>query len=111
MLFIESRAFSRRFSAITGDSWDEVLCGIQEELLQSPERGSMVRGLGGIRKARCGSAKRRKGKRGGYRYLYLYLKHKEHTHLLFFLDKGEQEDLTNTQRAILRELVAEIKRA
>ena len=44
-----------------------------------------------------------------YLYLYLYLKHRDHIHLLFLLDKGEQEDLTTEQRRNLRLIVAELK--
>jgi hypothetical protein len=52
----------------------------------------------------------RKSKRGGYRYMHLYLKHRDHLHLLFLLDKDEQEDLTTEQRRNLRLMVAELKR-
>jgi len=52
---------------------------------------------------------RAKGKRAGCRYLYLFLAYKDHLHLLFLLDKDEQEDLTPAERGILRRLVAEIK--
>ncbi|HXM93299.1 MAG TPA: hypothetical protein VOA64_03445 [Candidatus Dormibacteraeota bacterium] len=48
--------------------------------------------------------------RGGYRYMHLYLKHRDHLHLLFLLDKDEQEDLTTEQRRNLRLMVAELKR-
>ena len=50
-----------------------------------------------------------KGKRGGYRYMHLYLRHRDHVHLLFLLDKDEQEDLTTEQRRNLRLMVAELK--
>ncbi len=50
------------------------------------------------------------GKRGGYRYMHLYLKHRDHLHLLFLLDKDEQEDLTTEQRRNLRLMVSELKR-
>jgi len=46
----------------------------------------------------------------GYRYMHLYLKHRDHVHLLFLLDKDEQEDLTTEQRRNLRLMVAELKR-
>jgi hypothetical protein len=78
-------------------------------LLGSPSRGRMVSGLGGIRKGRCANPGRGKGKRGGYRYLYLFLARQDHVHLLFLLDKDEQEDLNSAERAILRRLVAEIE--
>ena len=43
-------------------------------------------------------------------YMHLYLKHRDHLHLLFLLDKDEQEDLTTEQRRNLRLMVAELKR-
>ncbi len=69
----------------------------------------MVTGLGGIRKARTTNPGRGKGKRGGFRYLYLYLEHRSHVHLLFLLDKNEQDDLNPVERNQLRSLVARIK--
>jgi hypothetical protein len=42
--------------------------------------------------------------------MHLYLKHRDHLHLLFLLDKDEQEDLTIEQRRNLRLMVAELKR-
>ena len=83
---------------------------IQEDLLKNPSLGDMVRGLGGIRKARCSNPARGKGKRGGFRYLYLYLEDRAHIHLLYLLDKNEQADLSNEERNALRSLVEEIKR-
>ncbi len=51
-----------------------------------------------------------KGKRGGFRYLYLYLEIRRHIHLLYLLDKNEQEDVSEEQRRQMREWAAEIKR-
>ena len=50
--FIESQPFTRKLHRLAGDGADEVLRAIQGELGRKPDRG--------------------KGKRGGYRYLYLY---------------------------------------
>ena len=110
MVFIESQPFTRRLQRLAGASADEVLRQIQEDLLKNPDRGDVVEGLGGIRKARLANPARGKGKRGGYRYMHLYLKHRDHIHLLFLLDKDEQEDLTLEQRKNLRLLVAELKK-
>ena len=71
----------------------------------------MPRKLGGLRKDRIANPARGKGKRGGFRYLYLYLKARNHIHLLFLLDKGEQEDLTAEQQKDIRALVAQLKAA
>ena len=93
-----------------GDSADDLLRAIQSELVEKPDRGAMVSGLGGIRKARVANPARGKGKRGGFRYLYLYLQQKQHIHLLLLLDKNEQEDLNEEQRRQAREWVAQIKK-
>jgi len=109
--FIESRVFTRRLQSLAGDGAEQVLRAIQTELVKKPDRGAMVPGLGGVRKARLANPTRGKGKRGGYRYLYLYLETKQHIHLLVLLDKNEQEDASEEQRKQIRELVAQIKRA
>ena len=88
-----------------------VLSVIQEDLLKNPNRGDLVQGLGGIRKARVGNPLRGKGKRGGFRYLFLYLENRSHIHLLYLLDKDEQEDLSNEERKALRALVGQIREA
>lgn len=109
MVFIESRLFTQRLAELAGDSAGNVLERIQADLLERSEKGSVVRGLGGIRKARASNPSRGKGKRGGFRYLYLYLERRGHIHLLFLLDKGEQEDLSEDQGKALRRMVAELK--
>lgn len=108
MVFIESRAFTRRLRQLAGDQELQVLSAIQSALARNPLAGSLVRGLGGIRKARAGNPARGKGKRGGFRYLYLYLLRRSHIHLLLILDKQEQEDLSEAQRAILREMARQV---
>ena len=108
--FIESRRFTRRLHELAGDAADELLRAIESDLEQNPDRGALVPGLGGIRKARIGNPGRGKAKRGGFRYLYLYLQQRQHIHLLMLLDKGEQEDVTEAERKRMREWVAEIRK-
>jgi len=69
----------------------------------------MIKGLGGIRKARVSNPGRGKGKRGGFRYMYLYLERRNHVHLLFVFDNDEQEELNTAQRTFLKQLVDRIK--
>jgi hypothetical protein len=66
--FIESRPFTRKLHQLTGENADQVLRAIQTELQRRPDRGALVPGLGGIRKARLANPSRGKGKRGGLRY-------------------------------------------
>jgi hypothetical protein len=110
VVFIESAAFTLRLRELAGESAEEVLNAIQDDLVANPQRGSMVQGLGGIRKARTGNPRRGKGKRGGFRYWYLFLERRDHIHLLILLDKDEQEDLDFRQRATLRRMTEELKR-
>jgi hypothetical protein len=107
--FIESRIFTRRLHQLAGDSSDEVLREIQADLLRNPDRGRLVPGLGGIRKARVANPARGKGKRGGFRCLYLYFQSEQKVGLLYLLDKDEQEDLNAAERKILRGLALEGK--
>ena len=109
VVFIESKVFTRRLHELAKDSADTVLADIENGLLENPVRGDMVKGLGGVRKARISNPARGKSKRGGFRYMYLYLERREHVHLLFLFDKDEQEDLNPAQRAFLRQLVERIK--
>jgi hypothetical protein len=111
VVFIESKVFTRRLRELAKNSADAVLANIQSSLLDDPVRGDMVKGLGGIRKARISNPARGKGGHGGFRYMYLYLERREHIHLLFLFDKNEQEDLNPAQRAFLRELVEHIKKS
>jgi len=110
VLFIESRAFTARLEQLAESAAAEVLLRIEEDLLANPVRGNTVQGLGGIRKARVSNPARGKGKRGGFRYFFLYLERRQHIHLLFLLDKDEEEDLSTEERRVLRSLVEGIKR-
>ena len=110
MVFIESRVFSRRLLAVGENASVEVLSAIQSDLLANPERGRVVQGLGGIRKGRAADPGRGKGKRGGFRYLYLYFVSDQEIYLLYLFDKDEREDLSPEERKLLRDLAAECKR-
>ncbi len=52
---------------------------------------------------------RSKGKRGGYRVLYLDVPHREKTYLLYFYGKDEAEDLTPQEKKSFKELASILK--
>ena len=108
--FVESKPFTRKLHQLAGDRADQLLRAIQGDLDQKPDRGAMVPGLGGVRKARVANPGRGKGKRGGFRYLYLYLEKRERSHLLILLDKNEQEDVSEEQRRQIRAWVTQLKK-
>jgi hypothetical protein len=109
MVFIESRIFSARLEELAGKSAADVLSQIQRDLILNPEKGSLLHGLGGMRKARSSNPARSKGKRGGFRYFYMYLQNRQHIHLLLLLDKNEQADITNAELKALKRLVDAVK--
>jgi mRNA-degrading endonuclease RelE of RelBE toxin-antitoxin system len=108
--FIESPAFTRRLHQLAGDSAEELLNAIQRELSEKPDWGTMVPASTACGRARIANLGRGKGKRGGYRYLYLYFERRQYIHLLIVLDKNEQEDASDEQRKQMRGWVAQIKK-
>lgn len=106
---VEFPSFSRKLARIAAAAADEVLWAIQSNLLKDPLRGDKIQGLGGIRKARTADPFRKKGKRGGFRYLYIYFLD-EQIALLYLFDKNEKQDLTKEDRKILAALAAEANR-
>jgi hypothetical protein len=109
LVFIEFRIFTERLHRFAKGDADIVLRAIQEDLLDNPQRGTVVPGLAGIRKARAENPARGKGKRGGFRCRYYFLESYDEIYLLFLFDKGEQEDLNEKQKAALRSVMAELK--
>ena len=104
--FVESKAFSKQVRELSG----EVLANIQSDLVQNPERGALVKGTHGVRKARLADPTSSRGKSGSYRYLYLYLEHAGRIHLLYLFSKSEQADLSSEQRRIIGALSQEIRK-
>lgn len=107
--FLETPVFTEQLAELGGKQQLELLYAIQEDLLADPERGDMVKGLGGVRKARIAAPGKPEGKSGGYRYLYLYFELRGRIMLLFIFDKREQDDLDAEQRKELAALVNILK--
>ncbi|QQR79526.1 MAG: hypothetical protein IPJ69_09190 [Deltaproteobacteria bacterium] len=63
-LFVEAEGFRKRIDQLKQPL---LLRLIQNEILKDPHRGTVIPGLGGLRKIRIGDVEKGKGKRGGYR--------------------------------------------
>lgn len=83
---------------------DELLSGLQQELLNDPDAGVVMPGCGGLRKLRAADPKRGKGKRGGVRVIYLHVAEADVIVLMDIYGKDEQEDLTTDQKKVLKRL-------
>ncbi len=104
--FVESTLFKKAFSEVVPlDS----LKNLQIEILKDPGAGSLIVGTGGIRKMRFGSESR--GKRGGWRILYLDLPEVKVCHLLFAYTKVDSENISAEEKKILKDLADRIKRS
>ncbi len=79
-----------------------------EKLAKNPKVGDVVSGTGGVRKTRLKSAS--KGKRGGFRVCYFYFQVKERIYLFHIFGKNEQENLTEEEKKILRDLANYFKK-
>lgn len=104
--FVESKVFYKRVRELPG----EVLTNIQTDLMQNAERGALVKGTHGVRKARVADPASVRGKSGSYRYLYLYLAHAGRIHLLYLFSKGEQSELSPEQKKIVSALSQGIRK-
>ena len=102
--FVETSVFTKRLVQITDD---DTYRRFQAELAANPEKGKLIQGAGGLRKARM--AARGKGKRGGARVIYLYLETAMVIYLVYVYDKGEADDLTAAQKKELKTIAEAIK--
>ncbi len=103
MEFIETPTFTRLLTALLSD--DEYL-GLQNVLLDDPSRGSLIKGGGGIRKLRHALTGR--GKSGGIRVIYYWIRDDQQIFMLLVYPKSKKDDLTDRETAMLRELVKEL---
>ncbi|MEK6285056.1 MAG: toxin [Acidobacteriota bacterium] len=89
----------------------KVLFAIEDDLLKNPERGDVIQGTHGARKARIGDPAFRRGKRGGYRYIYAYFPEYHHIILLYLFAKNDAADLSAKVKKQLAQFVSQIKGA
>ena len=103
MLFVETRIFTQQAAALLDD---EDLRGLQNLLLEKPNRGAVVSGTGGLRKLRLALPGR--GKRGGARVIYCWQDDQDRIFFFLIYPKSAKDDLTPNEKTILKQLVKEL---
>ena len=103
MLFIETPIFTKLVTELISD--DEYR-KLQLSLVLRPGAGKIIPGSGGLRKIRWKSGG--SGKRGGFRLIYFWDVPEDIVYMLLIYKKSKQEDLTQNQLKILRNLVKEL---
>ena len=101
LVFVEWSSFSRRRAELLTE---EEFRALQNEIIQTPEKGKLIPGSGGLRKIRLGV--QGSGKSGGARVIYYYVVIADRIHLLYLYRKNEQEDLTADQMNAIRKAIA-----
>ena len=97
----ETSIFSRRADALLGREDRAALINV---LASDPLAGSLVPGLGGIRKLRFAPSGR--GKSGAFRVIYYFAAVNRPILALLIYAKNEQENITPKQRDALLSLIA-----
>ncbi len=107
LLFVEATIFTVRVRELLND---ETYLAFQNELVRNPEKGTVMQGCGGLRKARVAEPRRSKGKRSGCRVIYLYIPEVNRIDLLAVYSKDVQDDLTENQRKAMKALAEQARR-
>ena len=102
MKIIETSVFTKRLkNLLTEEDYRK----LQNEIILNPEKGKLISGSGGLRKIRF--ALPGKGKSGGVRIIYYWIKSKGLILMLLIYPKNEQDNLTVDQLKVLKKLVEE----
>ena len=104
LTFIETTTFTRLITDLVDD---DNYAEFQQQLAAHPEKGGPMSGCGGVRKIRMALPGR--GKSGGARVCYLYLKQNEVIYLLYVFTKCDADNLSADGKKAVRILAQQIK--
>lgn len=99
--FIQTNVFTREWEELGFTDTD--LRRLENELLQNPKVGKVIRGTGRMRKMRF--AFKGRGKSGSTRECYVDFEIKETIFLLAVFAKNELENLSQSERNILKKQI------
>ncbi|WP_237388433.1 type II toxin-antitoxin system RelE/ParE family toxin [Xenorhabdus sp. Sc-CR9] len=101
--FIETQMFTRQIKQI---ATDDELKELQRELIESPDKGDIIRGTGGLRKIRMAIGLQ--GKSSSARVIY-FLATEEIIYLVMAYPKNIKDSLTNAEKIALKKLTKLLK--
>lgn len=101
--FIETPMFTRQIKQI---ATDDELKELQKLLIESPDKGDLIRQTGGLRKIRMATGTQ--GKSGSARVIY-FLATEEIIYLVMAYPKSTKDSLTATEKADLKKLTKLLK--
>ncbi len=101
--FIETPIFTRQIKQI---ATDDELKELQKTLIESPDKGDLIRHTGGLRKIRMATGIQ--GKSGSARVIY-FLATDEIIYLVMAYPKSTKDSLTDAEKADLKKLTKLLK--
>jgi len=101
--FIETPMFTRQIKQI---ATDDELKELQKLLIESPDKGDLIRQTGGLRKIRMATGTQ--GKSGSARVIY-FLATEEIIYLVMAYPKSTKDSLTDAEKADLKKLTKLLK--
>lgn len=104
--FVNLSMFDKKWEEMGLD--DDDLLRLQNELLNSPQKGDVIKGTGGLRKMRFKVGD--KGKRGGVRVCYVDFVVYERIYLVTAYPKSNKENLTDEERASIAKMIDVLER-
>lgn len=105
--FINSALFTRIFDQLIASK--KLLNEEFEQLvINNPQTGDVIPGLGGLRKSRIKSSS--KGKRGGFRIDYLDFPEEGITYYIVIYPKNVKADLSPDEKKIILQMITELKK-
>ena len=100
LVFKETDIFTKLITQLLSDDEYKEL---QEHLIERPDAGVVIEGTAGLRKVRW--AAKGGGKSGGVRIIYYWITEDCQIYMLLAYPKSKQDNLTATQKKVLKALV------
>lgn len=99
--FIQTREFSSNWDRLGFD--DEDLRKLEFNIMSNYDKYPVIKGTGGLRKARY--ARRDRGKRGGVRVCYVDFVMEETIYLITVYPKNEKDNLSHNERNEIKKMI------
>ena len=100
--FIQTQEFSNNWDRLGFD--DDDLRKLEYEIMTKPEKYPVMRGTGGLRKARF--AFENQGKSGGVRVCYVDFVVKETIYLITVYPKSEKDNLSQSEKNQIKKMIS-----
>ena len=104
VVFVETKLFTELVKEYLSD--DEY-GKLQQYIMENPEVGKIIRGSGGVRKARW--SRKGMGKSGGVRTIYYWAKARDEIYMLTMYSKSEKENIDKQTLAQIAKQLEGIK--